>query len=207
MKRAGAIAAIALGCGGPPLPPPAPPPPAPTCDRLPAVIDLAIAGTGGFDGLAPAAAHALVTDMKRTIVERCTQDAWAPATIQCLLDAVSADALGTCDDRLTTAQRASFDGAMQRLIASAVAPPPSEAPIGIAECDAYIADVARYATCAQLPQDARDQLGASLGSLRAGFAPLRDPTVTDAARAAAGDGCRAAAAAMRDGMVAAGCGP
>lgn len=76
---------------------------------------------------------------------------------------------------------------------------------GVAECDAYVAVLQRYAQCNALPVDAKQALLQAVGQMTDAWKSLRDPSVAPEARKAAADACRQAADALRESAKAQGC--
>ncbi len=194
-------------CGGSQKP--AGPPP-PTCAQLGPASDIAVADLNRDGKLGAEAAARLTADMRQQVEAICTEDAWAPASIQCLLDAKAMPALEACAGQLPGPQRDRFTHAMSTLVAGAMPPPPPVAPTGtttVPECDAFLAEVQAFLTCDELPPSARDGMRQAIPQMEQAWGMLRDPSTPPEARKAAADGCTQGREALKQSMTAAGCAP
>lgn len=209
MLLSGMVALAA--CGGSQKP--AGPPP-PTCASLGPATEVALADIKSHAQLTADASAKLDVDMKHEVETICTQDAWAPAPIQCMVDAKTMPALEACVNQLTAPQREHFTGAMGQLVAAATPPPPPTTPTtspdgstGVPECDAFMAMATTYMACDKVPAEARDAMKQALSQTAQSFAMLRDPSVPPEARKAAADGCTQGTDALKQSMTAMGCTP
>jgi len=76
---------------------------------------------------------------------------------------------------------------------------------GIAECDAYLATVEKFAKCDKLPKEAKDAQLQGVEAMKTGWAALKDPNVPAEAKKAATDACKQSDDAMKAASTAAGC--
>lgn len=152
------MALVLAGCGGAaPAPPVAPPVAAPVCEQLAPVARVLVAR--------PARAGAdLGAALAAQLVHACLVDDWAAASIRCALEARAGRDLRLCDRTLSAVQRDHLARAMTEIIAASAR---RREPIGVAECDAYVDEMARYDACAQVPDPARDAARETLRRMRA----------------------------------------
>ncbi len=81
--------------------------------------------------------------------------------------------------------------------------PPAHGPIGIAGCDDYVAKMEAYVRCDRVPQAARDAARQGIEAMRQAWGDTT--TMSETSRQAAGDGCKAASAAIVEAAEAMGC--
>ena len=194
-----------LACGGSQK---AAPPPAPTCDQLGPATEIAITDLKARRDLSPEAVAKLEAEMKPQIVTLCTQDAWAPSVIKCLVDAKAMADLEACDKQMTEPQRANVNGAMEKLVASVM--PPAPAPsgsTGAPECDAFVAEMQAFMDCPKAPPEAHAAMEQAMPQMEQAWAILRDPKTPPETRKATIDGCKQGLDAMKQGMASLGCAP
>ncbi len=202
---------LAGGCGGQAkeAPPPRPAPVAkvaPVAPKVEAEVasceavarhigELARAGED-FSRLPPdrqAAATKTMKSLEQDFVKECQEHAWPEEILACLLHTSSADEMANCSPPQNQDHRASKPAT------------PSNGPTGIAECDEYLKEAEKFATCDKMPQEARDAQLQAIEAAKMGWASLRDPGVPREALDAAADACRQSTDALKQAWQAAGC--
>jgi hypothetical protein len=73
------------------------------------------------------------------------------------------------------------------------------------ECDAYKAEIQRYAGCDKVTPEARSALADASNAMDDGLKQMNDPNITDAVRQQVAGACRQATAALQQALAQYGC--
>jgi hypothetical protein len=98
------VMAMALGCGSSAPPPAAPAGPSPCARASDRMVQTMLAHLSTKDAPPTETADA----MRNLIRERCEQDAWSAAAVQCLIAMKSQDDAAGCAQQMTEAQQAAL---------------------------------------------------------------------------------------------------
>ncbi len=129
--------------------------------------------------------------------------------MRCVHDARAARDLAACDRALRPIQRDHVGRALGELVTQArrAARPLDPDGTGIPECDAYLAQVARYARCDMIPDAAIDAVRASGEAMRDVWREAVNPLASPDAQRLAVSICTQARDALVQSMAALGCAP
>ncbi|HEV7555928.1 MAG TPA: hypothetical protein VGO00_10755 [Kofleriaceae bacterium] len=157
---------------------------APDCKKLVATHYADAAWKTKLDTVKGADRKKMVDASRKRMTEACTKETWSPTLRACL---------GVGGDADCVAGQSYAWGFPARGVV---------VPTGIVECDAYIAAIQSYSTCAKLPADARDAVAQSIAeATQAMLEMAADP----AKRQEAQESCRVGAEAVKQSLASMGC--
>jgi hypothetical protein len=126
----------------------------------------------------------MIDASRKAMTEACTKESWSPTLRACL---------GVGGDADCVAGQSYAWGFPARGVA---------VPTGIPECDAYIAAIQSYSTCAKLPPDARDAVAQSIAEATQA---MLDMAADPSKRQETVESCRVGAEAVKQSLASMGC--